>query len=424
MGARKHLIIGCGSAGLSAAEEIRRINSEDGIRIVTAEDCPPYSPTLLPYLLSGKIDEAKLPIRKNNYFDTIKATMIRGKKITAIDPEAKDVVYEDGGREGYDTLLIATGARSSLPPIKGVKKASYLGFHTFDDCNRLLSRLKDKKEVAVLGAGLVGMEVAIALMDRGCRVTIIEREPWLLPIYFDQKAASIIGNIFSDHGVRLMVGKEVSELSRENETTTISFSDGDVIDTEFVVTCTGVKARTEFLEGSGMTTSQGVLVDHQMMTSEKDIYAAGDVAEAPGFFDGKHGINQIIESAVDQGRVAGSNMAGVKAEYEGWIPCNIFHFFGNVSFSAGLSNPDLNSYYILTSENREKSQYKKLVYDGLHLVGAICINIDVDPGLILYLMRKRVPLDGYRKMLFEEPKKTSRWLMMESEHKGTKSIQG
>ena len=81
MGAKKHLIIGCGSAGLSAAEEIRRINSEDEIRIVTAEDCPPYSPTLLPYLLSGKIDETKLPIRKDNYFDAIKATMIRGKKL-------------------------------------------------------------------------------------------------------------------------------------------------------------------------------------------------------------------------------------------------------------------------------------------------------------------------------------------------------
>jgi len=117
---RKHLIIGCGSAGLSAAEEIRRINTDDEIKIVTSEDYPPYSPTVLPNLLSGKTEEANLPMRKDNYFDAIGATFGRDKEIIRLLPKSKEVVYKDGERETYDTLLIASGADSSCPPIKGL----------------------------------------------------------------------------------------------------------------------------------------------------------------------------------------------------------------------------------------------------------------------------------------------------------------
>ncbi len=115
---RKHLILGAGSAGLSAAEEIRRINTEDEIKIVSAEDYPPYSPTVLPYLLSGRTDEAHLSMRKDDYFDTIGATFARGKEVVRLLPKSQEVVYKDGEQEKYDTLLIASGADSTCPPIK------------------------------------------------------------------------------------------------------------------------------------------------------------------------------------------------------------------------------------------------------------------------------------------------------------------
>lgn len=415
---RKHLIIGCGSAGLSALEQIRRLSSEDEIRIVTMEDSPPYSPTLLPYLLSGKIDEARLPMRDKGYFDEMKATLAKGMRVTHVFPDAKQVVYQDGEKENYDTLLIASGSEAIKPLIKGLDEETFLGFHTIADCKKLLKQLADKNDVVVLGAGLVGMEVAIGLVERGCRVTIVEKEPRLLPLYFDQEAESLIRSIFLAQGVQPLTDREVSEVNRKNGKVEINFSRGEPIQTDVLVTCIGVKARTSFITESGITVNRGILVDQRMETNMEDIYAAGDVAETVDFFTAKPGVNPTIPSAVEQGEVAGSNMAGVEAEYEGWISTNIFHFFGNTAFSAGMSMPDSDNYQVLTEKNEQKVQFKRLVYDGDWLVGAMFINTDLDPGVILYLIRNRIYIGPYKQQLFEQPREISRWLMQEAEHVG------
>jgi len=421
---KKHLIIGAGSAGLSAAEEIRRLNAEDEIRVVSAEDYPPYSPTVLPYLLSGRTDEARLPMRKDNYFDALGITFVRGKEMVRLLPKSKEVVYKDGEQEKYDTLLIASGADSSCPPIKGLAENGYLGFHTIADCQRLITELKDKNHIAVMGAGLVGMEVAIALAKKGCRITIIEKESQLLPLYFDREAEQLIRTIFESKGISLLTDTEVSQVSRKNGSVTVSFTEGAPVVADLLVTCTGVASRLALVAESGISTNRGIIVDRQMMTSIPDVYAAGDVAEAPDFFTGQPGMNQIIESAVDEGRIAGANMAGETTKYEGWISSNIFNFFGNVAFSAGLSMPADTRYEVLKEQDEKKAQFKKLVFDEDKLVGGMFLNVDLDPGVLLYLIRKKVDVSAYKQLLFEQPKEMSRWLMLETEQKESASIQG
>lgn len=424
MAKRKHLIIGSGTAGLSAAEEIRRINTEDEVEVVSAEDYPPYSPTVLPYFLAGRIEETQLPMRKDTYFDNIKAAFLRGKKVVQVLPKNKEIVYHNGERETYDTLLIACGADSTQPPIKGLMESGYLGFHTIEDCKTLLKALEGKKEAAVLGAGLVGMEVAIGLSEKGYRVTVIEKEPRVLPLYFDAEAESLIRTVFQNQGMPILTGKQVSQISRKKGRIEVSFSEGNAVSADILVTCVGVRPRVDFLTGSGISVNRGILVDRKMMTNIEDIYAAGDVAEAPDFFAGQYGMNQIIESAMDEGRVAGANMAGVATEYEGWISSNIFNFLGNTAFSAGLSLPTGNKYQILSKKNRRKLQFKKLVFDGDRLVGATFVNVDLDPGVVLYLMRKKVSLKGYQEALLEQPREISRSLMLETEEKESLSVQG
>jgi len=418
------LIIGAGSAGLSAAEEIRRLSADDEIRLVSAEDSPPYSPTVLPYLLSGRTDEARLPMRKASYFDDIRASFSPGKEVVRLLPQSREVVYKDGRKEKYDTLLIASGADSACPPVRGLAESGFLGFHTIADCRRLMAELAGRSNIAVMGAGLVGMEVAIALAERGCRVTIIEKEPQLLPLYFDSEAERLIRTIFEDRGIKLLIGMEVSQVSRQNSQVTVSFKEGSPLTTDLLLTCTGVKSRIAMAEGSGLKVNQGILVDRHMMTSLPDVYAAGDAAEAPDFFTGRPGINQIIESAVDQGRVAASNMVGEAAEYEGWISSNIFNFFGHTAFSAGLSMPANGSYEVLEEKDQAKAAYRKLVFDEGRVVGAMLLNVDVDPGLLLYLIRKRVDVGDYKKLLLEQPREISRWLMLATEEKESASIQG
>jgi len=420
---RKHLIIGCGSAGLNAAEEIRRINSEDEIKVVTSEDYPPYSPTTLPYLLSGRMDEMKLPMRKDDYFDSINATFVRGKEVVRLLSEAKEVMYKDGETETFDTLLIASGSCPVKPDIKGLDKVGFLPFHTLRDFRILQRQLIGRKDITIYGGGLVAMELAIALLEGGYPVRLVVRSR-ILRRYFDPEAESLIRAIFLSRGARLLLGEEISEVNRKNGKIQIALSKGGSAYTDILVCCIGVNARTDFIKGSGISVNKGILVDYRMMTNIKDVYAAGDVAEAPDFFTGEYGMNQTIISAMHQGRTAGSNMTGVTAEYEGWISSNIFNFFGNTAFSAGLSMPEGNGYQVLTEKDQQKPQFKKLVYEGDRLVGGMFLNVDLDPGVMLYLMRKKVDVGDYKQLLSEQPREISRWLMLETEKKESASIQG
>lgn len=420
---RKHLIIGCGSAGLTAAEEIRRINSEDEIKVVTSEDYLPYSPTILPYLLSGRTDETKLPMRKDDYFDNINATFVRGKEVIRLLSEAKEVMYKDGETETFDTLLIASGSRPVKPDIKGLDKVGFLPFHTLGDFRILQRQLIGRKDITIYGGGLVAMELAIALLEAGYPVRLVVRSR-ILRRYFDPAAESLIRAIFLSRGAHLLLGKEISEVNRRNGKIQIALSKGSSVHSDILVCCIGVNARSDFIKGSGVSVNKGILVDHRMMTNIKDVYAAGDVAEAPDFFTGEYGMNQTIISAMRQGRIAGSNMAGVTAEYEGWISSNIFNFFGNTAFSAGLSTPTGGDYQVLFEEDDQKNQFKKLVYDGDRLVGGMFLNVDLDPGVILYLIDRKVNIGAHKQMLFEQPREISRWLMLEAEQREATPIQG
>jgi NAD(P)H-nitrite reductase large subunit len=204
----------------------------------------------------------------------------------------------------------------------------------------------------------------------------------------------------------------------------IAFPDGDPLAADEFLLCTGVRARTGFLAGSGIEVKEGIVVDRRMQTNVDRIYAAGDIAETPDFFTGRYGMNQIIETAMDGGRVAGSNMAGVPAEYEGWISSNVFHFFGHSSFTAGLAMPAGDGYEIMAEKDAGKGGYKKLVFKDNRLVGAMLVNVECDPGVILYLMREKVNLGEQKGQLFEKPQETSRRLMLQAEKRQGASIQG
>jgi phenylglyoxylate dehydrogenase epsilon subunit len=404
---RKHLIIGAGPAALSALEAIRRSTPRDEVKLVALEDCLPYSPAALPYVLRGGLTEAQLWLRDEAYFREQRCTLLRGKEVTRLLPEKKEVIYRDGASESYDTLLIASGAGPVKPAIEGMDEVEIHDFRTLTDCRRLLVELKTNNKVAILGAGLVGMKIATALLERGCQVSIVEKERTLLPLYFSEEAEVYIRQTFADHKAVLFMGKAVSSVKREGEQITIFLSDGASLTADILINATGVKARISFLQGTGVRTASGILVDKKMGTSIDQIYAVGDAAETPDFFTGEPKISAIIPSAVNQGRVAGSNMAGVRAEYEGGIPMTAFDFMGNRAFSIGVPMLQQNPGHVLKQKDDQKKTFKKLVFDGDRLVGGMFLNEKVDPGIILHLIRERIDLAPHKEALFEGTKPLS-----------------
>jgi phenylglyoxylate dehydrogenase epsilon subunit len=414
---KKHLIIGCGPAALSALDKIRKITAEDEIKLVTRESFLPYSPSILPYLIGGRIPEETIWLKEKDYFKSMKASLESDKEVVSIDPWVKQVTYQSGEEEAYDTLLIATGAKPVLPVIQGLEEGNCFVFHNLSDYHKLKKELAGKKEVVIYGAGLVAVELAMCLLENGYAVKNIARSR-LLRRYFNQQVGNFIEDTFRQKGAEIYLQSEVVAVEREKEKMNISLNNSRDLNADLFVLAIGVKPETSFLAGTGLPVKDGIRAGYYLETELPEIYVAGDVAAAPGFFDDQPGINPILPNALAQGKVAGANMAGKQTRYEGWIPVNLFYLFGRQAFSIGLTaTADGSEYQVYEEQNRARGQFKKLVFQEDYLVGAQFFNVGVDPGVFRYLITERVKINPYNELLGVQPVETSRWLMLGNEQK-------
>ena len=419
---KKHIIIGCGTAALAALKQMRKNNSEDEIKLVTMEPHLPYSPTSLPYLISGKIKECEIPMVPDDFFDQMKALWVRGKRVEHLDTKKREIFYDSHEHESYDTLLIATGSEPALPPVPGLKNEQVLQMRILDHAKDLIKRMKGAQSAIILGAGLIGMHVAECLAEHGVQVKVVEMLPRILPAYFDEDASSMIQRVLEKHGVSFFVGRRAKEVAWKKRSVEVSLEGGEPLQADLLMVATGVRPRTAFLHGSGVKIKDGVLVDSTMRTSVENVFAAGDVAEAKSFLTGEHGLNPILPNAAEQGKVAGSNMVGEKKEYSGWLPMNAFNFFGHRAVSVGKMLPEKGDEVILEKDGG-KETYRKIICSEGRLLGATFLDTDVDAGVLQYLIRESVEIGPHKETLVRQPREVSLWLMRESERKATVSIE-
>ncbi|MBW2029206.1 MAG: FAD-dependent oxidoreductase [Deltaproteobacteria bacterium] len=412
---RKHLIIGSGPAGLTALETIRRLTTADDIFLISKEACLPYSPTALPYLLSGQIEESKLWTASEMDFQKLSCRFYPGKQVHRIIPNRNEIVFKNGEKERFDTLLIATGSTPIRPSLEGIEDIGFFGFHTLADYHELVKRLNGKREVLLYGGGLVTMSLASGLLKKGFKVRIIVRSR-ILRSYFNPCAGDIIAQGFVTRGAEIITGREICRVGKTGDRFEAELTDGSVFWGDLFICCLGTTPRIDFLEGSAIAVNRGILVNHRMETNIPGIYAAGDVAEATDIF-GRPGINAIVPNAVAQGKVAGSNMAGEKKEFEGWIPMNVFSFFENMACSIGACQAEGNDREVLEQEAKPGKTFKRLVFQDERLIGALFVNEEVDPGIIRYLIEKRIPLKEHKALLLEKTKDACRWLRLREDRR-------
>jgi phenylglyoxylate dehydrogenase epsilon subunit len=247
---------------------------------------------------------------------------------------------------------------------------------------------------------------------------VIEKESHLLPLYFDGEMATQIEDIFRSRGADLLLGREMVGVKKAGKGISMTFSEGSGLKAEVLVAAVGVRPRTELLSDTGVEMDRGILVDWQMQTSMEGIYAAGDVAQAPDFLTGQPVLNPILPSAMAQGRVAGDNMAGKDTKYEGSLPMNVFNFFGHTAVSVGYPLLQGEGIQVIEETNAAGKQSKRLVLQEGKLIGAALLNIPVDPGVIQYLIRKRLNLEAEMEPLMMNTQDTGRRLMLQAEWQG------
>ncbi len=419
---KRHVIIGCGTAALAALKQMRKVNADDEVKLVTMEQHLPYSPTSLPYLISGKIKESEISMVPDDFFDRMKAAWVRGKRVEHLDTEKGEILYDSHERESYDSLLIATGSEPVLPSIPGLRNEQVLQLRTLDHARELIKKMRGAQTAIILGAGLIGMHVAECLAEHGVQVKVVEMLSHILPAYFDEDASRMIQRVLEEHGVAFFTGHRAAEVAWKKGSIEMLLGGGSTLEAHLLLVATGVKPRTSFINGSGIRIDDGILVDGEMRTNVPNVFAAGDVAAAKSFLTGEHGLNPILPNAAEQGKIAGSNMAGEKKEYKGWLPMNTFNFFGHRAVSVGKTLPAKDDEVLLEKDDK-KGTYKKIICRQDRLLGATFLDTDVDAGVFQYLIRGRVEIGAHKQHLIEAPRETSLWLMREAEKKETISIE-
>jgi NADPH-dependent 2,4-dienoyl-CoA reductase/sulfur reductase-like enzyme len=372
----RHLIIGCGPAALSAAGTLRAVDPAGSVTILSRETVRPYAKMALPYLLAGKIGEKEFFLAQ-----PAGAELLLGEEALRIDPTQREVVTTAGKSFVYDRLLIATGGMPERPKIDGGNLPFVFTVRDLPDVMGIRERLPGRARRAVIaGAGPVGMEIGDALQGLGMAVTFVVASGRVFSTILDPPAARLVRRKLEEKGVEIRTGEEIVRIGEDGE---VLLKSGEKRVCDIVILGKGVVPCLPFLAGSGIVAGRGVRVDDRQETNCPGVYAAGDVAETRDLVYGDRRVNALWPVAVEQGRVAALNMAGIPAVYPGSLARNILRVFGLSILTAGSGRdegPD-----VRRSETGES--YHKIVLDRGVLKGLIFIGEARNEGLYTGLIK-------------------------------------
>ncbi|MGV8908260.1 MAG: NAD(P)/FAD-dependent oxidoreductase [Propionicimonas sp.] len=327
----RYLIIGGGLAAARAVEGIREHDREGAVTLVSAENHLPYErPPLSKDVLQGKAGaEAAFPHPDGWYLEQ-GVTLHLGQPATSVSVEQHTVTLADGTELGWDRLLLATGSVVRRLDVPGGDLAGVHYLRTLDDSLALLEQLRSGGDIVVVGAGWIGLEVAAAARQHGCRVTVVEPAATPLLAVMGERIGGWFADFHGAHGVEFRLGTGVAGFTGEERVTGVTTDAGDVIPAQAVVVGVGILPRTDLAETAGAAIDNGVLTDSALRTSVPGIWAAGDVANWESRLLGRHVRVEHWANANDGGLAAGRSMAGVDVTYDP-VP-----FFYSDQYDAGL----------------------------------------------------------------------------------------
>lgn len=387
----KYVIIGAGVAGVEAAKTIRQKDNTGEILMIS-KDTDVHSRCMLHKFIAGERDEQGLDFTEKDFFENYRIDWKKGVQVTSVCPDEKEIALDNGEKISYDKLLLAGGADSFIPPVGELRKASNVyGLRNLSDAQAIVKEADQAENVLIIGSGLVGLDAAYGLLERGKKITIVEMVDRILPVQLDKHAANAYQALFEKAGVRFVLGRKASEAvcEADGKIHKVTLDNGEEIPCDLLIVAAGVRSSIACLEGSGIECDRGVTVDNCLKTSKADIYAAGDIT----------GLSGIWPNAANQGKIAGANMCGGTEEYnDTYAIKNTINFFGLVTLCVGR---------ILEEEGdqiqikEDKSQYKRvIVKDGK--VQGILLQGDIShAGTWQYLIKNKIDISSIQKNIFD-----------------------
>ena len=341
---RRVIVVGANAAGVEAASAARKKDRTAEITLLTLEKNAGYSRCGLPFVIGGVIPNFKnLIVYPPAYFQMLKLNLRTETLVTAVNTKEKavSIVTKEGPTETlqYDSLVLATGADAFMPPIKGREKQGILSLRNLEDGECIDAAIKaGAKSAIIMGAGLIGLETGVALMERDLKVTIVEMLPQILPQMLDADMAKQVQEHLESKGMCILTGKAVQEFLGDEKVTGIIAGD-EKIEADLFISAFGVRANTKLAVEAGIPLggTRAIKTNARMETDVKDVYAVGDCAEAPNIITHKMTCAQLGTIAVREGKVAGANAAGDYAQFTGVLASAVTRLFEIEAGVTGLT---------------------------------------------------------------------------------------
>lgn len=308
------VIVGAGQAGLVVATTLRDLGYEGPLTLIGEEAHPPYQrPPLSKAYLMGEMSVDRLYLRPLSFYEANNISLHMTKRVKEIDRVNK-VVSLDGGVINYSSLVLTTGATPRRLPasIGGELEGTYV-IRDLADIDRIAPEFRKNRKLVVVGGGYIGLEVAAVAIKLGLRVTLIEAAERILQRVAAPETSSYFRQLHQQHGVEILEGRNLANLTGESVVSGVLLQDGTLIDADFVVFGIGITPNIELAEKAGLVIDNGIKTDLHGRTTDASIWAAGDCASFP--YNGRQIRVESVGNAIDQAKLVASNIAGIVQDY-------------------------------------------------------------------------------------------------------------
>jgi ferredoxin-nitrate reductase len=366
---QKIIVIGAGAGACGFVKSYRALNKEDQITVFSKEDFPFYNRVLLPDYISGTLPWDNLVKMTDAEEEKYRIRMHRGISVEKIDREKRIVTDSNGNTHHYDILLMATGSRAALlrdlPPMKGI-----FTMRSRVDADNFKEHVdRSKGKVVIVGGGLLGIELAAALREVQVEVTIVQRISRLMDRQLDPLGSQLLHEELTAKGIDIYYNDEIDRFLGDKTVSGIRLKSGLLIEAQAIVIAIGTVPNIEIAKESDIDCKRGVIVDEYLQTSDKNIFAIGEIAEFKGFLYG------ITAAAEQQAEIVARYLNGdISKYYSGSLLMNILKMHGTELCSLGeVECPDDPAYEEVVFIDKAKRYYKKCIIHNDRLIGAILI---------------------------------------------------
>lgn len=394
---KQHLVvIGNGMAGMRTVEELMKRGGGACFQVTVfgAEPHVNYNRILLSSVLAGDKSMQDIVIHSREWYADHGVTLIAGDAVTAIDRESKIITSASGRKVSYDRVLIATGSKPLAPPIPGLNLPGVCAFRDIADVEKMLDASRTRKRAVVVGGGLLGLEAAWGLKQRGMSVALVHLMPTLMERQLDAPAGQLLQRDLDRRGIAFFTNGQTEEIVGTDRAEAVQLADGRMIPADLVVLAIGIRPNIDLARSAGLQVNRGVLVFDDMRTSDAEIFAVGECIEHRGQTFG------LVAPIWEQAKVCAARLGGDEsAAFAAQAISTSLKITGIDMFSAGaLAAADASDEEI-TLRDESRGLYKKIVMRDGKLVGAVLYGEVSDGPWYLDLMRNKTDVSGLRERL-------------------------